>query len=52
MYLADQQASTDNKKSSEEERSVVNWIKVVAPRVSDISCSPDGKVITLLIYIR
>ncbi|KAM3182961.1 hypothetical protein ACTXT7_011290 [Hymenolepis weldensis] len=44
VYLADQQASTDNEKSAEEERSVVNWIKVTAPRVSDISCSPDGKV--------
>ncbi|VDM30369.1 unnamed protein product [Hydatigera taeniaeformis] len=28
---------------TEETTEVVNWIKVASPRVSDISCSPDGK---------
>ncbi|KAL5107478.1 hypothetical protein TcWFU_002673 [Taenia crassiceps] len=35
---------TETRSESREGREVVNWIKVASPRVSDISCSPDGKV--------
>ncbi|VDO01066.1 unnamed protein product [Rodentolepis nana] len=44
VYLEGQQASEDDEKSGEGEGPVVNWIRVAAPRVSDISSSPDGKV--------
>ncbi|CDS39457.1 locus tagral vesicular transport factor p115 [Echinococcus multilocularis] len=38
------EVATDEEVENTEGREMANWIKVASPRVSDISCSPDGKV--------
>ena len=37
-------SQTVEEKGKMGERKVAQWIKVSSPRVSDVSCSPDGKV--------
>ncbi|KAM7542051.1 hypothetical protein Aperf_G00000002431 [Anoplocephala perfoliata] len=45
VHLTEQRTtSAEQRKAVEDERLAVDWIKVTSPRVSDISCSPDGKV--------
>lgn len=38
------EVATEEEAENTEGREMANWIKVASPRVSDISCSPDGKV--------